>query len=69
MDPQEEYITVSAAARRYGHGAQWWYNRIRDKMLTTYEIPGRYKGGTFLKVSEIEAMLQPRPKTLADEEE
>jgi hypothetical protein len=63
----EGYINVDEAAAKYGRNRTWWYRQLAEGNITGYEIPGIR--GTFLRTTEIEAFLQPRPKSGKDGDE
>lgn len=61
MAEDGELITLTEAARRFGRSRLWWGQQTeKTDGLRSYTVPG--KRGKFLKVSEIEAYLQPRAR-------
>lgn len=56
-----EYISIADAADQYGTTRTYFYDRIKAGEIAGYEIPG--KRGTFMKRREVEAFMQPKPKT------
>jgi hypothetical protein len=56
----EGFISIDEAVARFGRTRAWWYKQVADGLITGYDIPG-YRG-TYLRVEEAEAHIQPRPK-------
>lgn len=67
MASKEGYITIAEAIAMYGHTRTWWDKQINDGGLLAYDIPG--ERATFLRQTDVEAYLQPRPRTKRDEGE
>ncbi len=67
MPSTDGYISIAEAMKRYGHARTWWDKQIDDGGLVAYDIPG--ERATFLRQTEVEAYLQPRPRAKTDDKQ
>lgn len=55
-----EFISISEAAEEYGTTRTYWYDKVQQGLIRSYELPA--KRGTFMKRKDVEAFFQIKEK-------